>query len=218
MYGARQLVRRLRGGLRRNGGRDHRRARAFRGHGRSPSTSTWPCPPTPADFGTVRSPRAPSSSAAASRRPASIPRSCRDRSSTATRSAACASRVRCSPAWNCTMATGSPCSRSTTTCLIRCGATVDDTEGLVNLPLAAREVVGGRAVQTPGGDTFRVSLRSKGAVDVRAVADRWGGGGHRNAAGCTMAGPWTDVRDALVAAMGAALVASIPAHAGDRPR
>ena len=41
-----------------------------------------------------------------------------------------------------------------------------------------------------GGDRFRVSLRSKGAIDVAAVARQFGGGGHRNAAGCTVSGDY----------------------------
>jgi phosphoesterase RecJ-like protein len=36
--------------------------------------------------------------------------------------------------------------------------------------------------------SWRVSMRSKGAVDVRAIANRFGGGGHVNAAGCAATG------------------------------
>jgi bifunctional oligoribonuclease and PAP phosphatase NrnA len=82
-----------------------------------------------------------------------------------------------------------------------CGATSEDTEGLVNLPLGAREVVAVALLKRQNGDTFRISLRSKGAVDVRAVAETWDGGGHQNAAGCTIIGPMTDVRDAIVTRM-----------------
>ena len=38
------------------------------------------------------------------------------------------------------------------------------------------------------GDEYRVSLRSKGDVDIGAVAKEFGGGGHKNAAGCTVSG------------------------------
>ena len=34
--------------------------------------------------------------------------------------------------------------------------------------------------------TSRVSLRSKGKIDVSAIAGKFGGGGHFNAAGCTL--------------------------------
>jgi phosphoesterase RecJ-like protein len=36
---------------------------------------------------------------------------------------------------------------------------------------------------------IRLSLRSKGLVDVAAIAERLGGGGHENASGCTLEGP-----------------------------
>ena len=36
---------------------------------------------------------------------------------------------------------------------------------------------------------IRLSLRSKGKVNVAAIAERLGGGGHENAAGCTLEGP-----------------------------
>ena len=47
----------------------------------------------------------------------------------------------------------------------------------------------------------RVSLRSKGAVDVGAVAARLGGGGHRAAAGCVVAGSLADVRARVLEAL-----------------
>ena len=54
--------------------------------------------------------------------------------------------------------------------LAACGATIDDTEGLVNLPLGAREVVAVALFKRQADGVYRVSLRSKGGVDVRAVA------------------------------------------------
>jgi phosphoesterase RecJ-like protein len=90
--------------------------------------------------------------------------------------------------------------------LKRCGATIDDTEGLVNLPLAASEVMAVAMLKRQADDVFRVSLRSKGAVDVRTVASQWGGGGHHNAAGCTIAGlAEAQARETIVKALGPAL-------------
>lgn len=89
-----------------------------------------------------------------------------------------------------------------------CGATLDDVEGLVNMPLGAREIVSAVMLKRQEGDTFRVSLRSKGTVDVRTVANLWGGGGHRNAAGCTVRGPIDEVKAALVAAVSASIDAA----------
>lgn len=85
------------------------------------------------------------------------------------------------------------------------GATIDDTEGLVNLPLAASEVMAVAMLKKQADNVFRVSLRSKGAVDVRSVANLWGGGGHHNAAGCTISGSEGQIREALIAALGNAL-------------
>jgi phosphoesterase RecJ-like protein len=90
--------------------------------------------------------------------------------------------------------------------LARMGATADDTEGLVNMPLGAREVVAAILLKQQKDDTWRVSLRSKGDVDVRAVATQWQGGGHRNAAGCTVAGDQDAVTRMLVDAMAPSLL------------
>ena len=64
------------------------------------------------------------------------------------------------------------------------GATMDDTEGLINMPLAAQHVQAVILFKTDDGG--RVSLRSKGTIDVRSVAVKHGGGGHKNAAGLTL--------------------------------
>jgi phosphoesterase RecJ-like protein len=92
--------------------------------------------------------------------------------------------------------------------LRQCGAVVDDTEGLVNIPLGAKDVRAVALIKHQDAARYRVSLRSKGAVDVRAVADQWGGGGHANAAGCTIEGDLTTVRAQIVEAVGAALSAA----------
>jgi phosphoesterase RecJ-like protein len=90
------------------------------------------------------------------------------------------------------------------------GATPDDSEGLVNLPLGAREVLAVALLKQQGTDRYRVSLRSKGAIDVRAIAAKWHGGGHANAAGFSLAGARPEVKDQLVAAVGDALRAVLP--------
>ena len=83
--------------------------------------------------------------------------------------------------------------------LARFGASIDDTEGLVNLPLGANEVLAVALFKRQSDGSCRVSLRSKPAVDVRGVASRWGGGGHRNAAGATLTGPIDALKSAVVA-------------------
>ena len=69
-----------------------------------------------------------------------------------------------------------------------CGATYDDTEGLVNFPLSAREVLAVVFFKENGKDDWRVSLRSKGDLDINVIAREFGGGGHKNASGCGVRG------------------------------
>ena len=69
-----------------------------------------------------------------------------------------------------------------------CGATYEDTEGLVNFPLSAKEVLAVVFFKENAAGDWRVSLRSKGDIDVNAVAREFGGGGHKNASGCGVRG------------------------------
>ena len=68
------------------------------------------------------------------------------------------------------------------------GGTYEDTEGLINLPLTVKEIQAVVFFKQIEGDEYRVSMRSKGDIDIGAVAKEFGGGGHKNAAGCTVRG------------------------------
>jgi bifunctional oligoribonuclease and PAP phosphatase NrnA len=68
------------------------------------------------------------------------------------------------------------------------GGTYEDTEGLINLPLTVKEIQAVVFFKQAEGEEYRVSLRSKGDIDIGAVAKEFGGGGHKNAAGCTAKG------------------------------
>lgn len=92
------------------------------------------------------------------------------------------------------------------------GCPPDDMDGLINLPLSAREVRAVIMVKHLAG-SIRVSLRSKGRVDVRSVAAAFGGGGHRNAAGCSVEGD----RGEIEARMIAAVAAAVESEASDPP-
>jgi phosphoesterase RecJ-like protein len=70
-----------------------------------------------------------------------------------------------------------------------CGGTYEDTEGLINLPLTVKEIQAVVFFKENGPDDWRVSMRSKGDVDINAVAKQFGGGGHKNASGCSATGP-----------------------------
>jgi phosphoesterase RecJ-like protein len=79
-----------------------------------------------------------------------------------------------------------------------CGCTNNDTEGLINLPLTAREIQAVVFFKVGPDDELRVSMRSKYDVDVRRVASEFGGGGHKNAAGFTVKGPLARVRNQIL--------------------
>ena len=71
----------------------------------------------------------------------------------------------------------------------RTGAKEEDCEGLVNYALSIGDVqVAVFFRELPDG-RWRVSLRSKGEVNVSAVAEHFGGGGHKCASGCSLDGP-----------------------------
>ena len=80
----------------------------------------------------------------------------------------------------------------------RAGGTYEDTEGLVNLPLTVKEIQAVVFFKQSEGDEYRVSVRSKGDIDVGSVAKEFGGGGHRNAAGCTVTGPIDALQKAFI--------------------
>jgi phosphoesterase RecJ-like protein len=80
-----------------------------------------------------------------------------------------------------------------------------DNNGFVNIPLAAREVLAVVYTREVGENTFRVSLRSKGDINVAKVAEKFGGGGHKNAAGCCVEGDWDERERELVKAVSEAV-------------
>lgn len=75
-----------------------------------------------------------------------------------------------------------------------CQATYEDADGLINLPLTAKEIQAVVFFKEAGPDEWRVSLRSKGSVDINAVAREFGGGGHKNASGCSASGPIDELK------------------------
>jgi phosphoesterase RecJ-like protein len=86
-----------------------------------------------------------------------------------------------------------------------CGCTHNDTEGIINLPLTAREIQAVVFFKVTSGGHVRVSMRSKYDVDVRSVANRHGGGGHKNAAGFTVAEPLEQARPRVLALVAEAI-------------
>ncbi len=82
-------------------------------------------------------------------------------------------------------------------------ANVPDTENLINIPLQIRTVEVSLLFTEPKevDAPIRVSLRSKGQVDVARFAEQFGGGGHARASGLKVSGTMQEVHDRVVNAM-----------------
>ncbi len=72
------------------------------------------------------------------------------------------------------------------------------TEGFVNYARAARGGEVGVLLREDEPSLFRVSIRSKDRIDVSRMAEMFGGGGHKNAAGCEIKGSLSEVREKII--------------------
>ena len=90
-----------------------------------------------------------------------------------------------------------------------CGGSYEDTDGLINMPLTVKDI---QAVvffkENDGPRDWRISMRSKGTIDINAVAKQFGGGGHKTASGCSATGSIAELkrtfREKIVEAIDAA--------------
>ena len=83
--------------------------------------------------------------------------------------------------------------------LNECGCKSEDTEGLINYASSISGVKIAISMCEQPGNLYRVSFRSVEA-DVSIAAARFGGGGHRLAAGCIINGNRYDVMDKVLSA------------------
>jgi phosphoesterase RecJ-like protein len=83
----------------------------------------------------------------------------------------------------------------------RTGTTAEDTDNLVNFVRSVRGVEVAVLFRQTGPEQYKISLRSKGRVDLSSVAQSLGGGGHKNAAGGVVDGPFLAVRDRVLKAV-----------------
>jgi len=87
----------------------------------------------------------------------------------------------------------------------RVGASPGDSEGLIDHLRSIAGVDAVALIRELEDGSHKVSLRSRGEVDVEKIARHHGGGGHRNAAGFTLKGDGEEIRGQVAAALGAAL-------------
>ncbi|HUH62325.1 MAG TPA: bifunctional oligoribonuclease/PAP phosphatase NrnA [Terracidiphilus sp.] len=83
--------------------------------------------------------------------------------------------------------------------MVRTAAAEEDCEGIVNYAVCIAGVEAAVFLRELPERRIRLSLRSKGHINVAAIAERLGGGGHENAAGCTVEGPLSRALDEILA-------------------
>jgi len=96
----------------------------------------------------------------------------------------------------------------------RAEATPEDADGIVQY---AKSLLGARVgvlLQETAPGQVRTSFRSDGPVDVNEFASRFGGGGHRVAAGAKVAGDLATVRESVLDALEHAVNGGPPAPRG----
>ncbi len=85
------------------------------------------------------------------------------------------------------------------------GAKSEDTEGIIEEVTSIQGLEVASLFEFGSDGTLRVSLRSKGRVDVNAIASPFGGGGHRAAAGIRFPKDAEKNRDLVLAAISRAI-------------
>ena len=78
--------------------------------------------------------------------------------------------------------------------------TADNTESFVNFARSIRGVEVGVFLREDEPDVFKISIRSRGLVDVSEVATKFEGGGHKNAAGGTVRAPLEEAKQKILEA------------------
>ncbi len=86
-------------------------------------------------------------------------------------------------------------------------ATMDMVDGFINYPRTIQGVEVAIQFREVGPDRYKVSFRSQGQVNVAEICEGFGGGGHKNAAGCSLEGPLAEVKKQIYQAVEAALAA-----------
>jgi phosphoesterase RecJ-like protein len=74
------------------------------------------------------------------------------------------------------------------------GTAEETADGFISFPRSIEGVEVALLFREEAPQRFRVSFRSRGRVDVGAIATRFGGGGHHNASGCSVPGTLEEVR------------------------
>jgi phosphoesterase RecJ-like protein len=80
-------------------------------------------------------------------------------------------------------------------------ASEEDADGIVNYGLSVGDVKAVALFKELDHDVWRISLRSKNKINVARVAELYGGGGHKNAAGAAAEGEYEDVCSRVIGSL-----------------
>lgn len=83
--------------------------------------------------------------------------------------------------------------------LKKCHCSGAMTDGFINYARSIHGVEVSIFLTQLEADLYRLSFRSRGNIDVSEIAARFGGGGHKNAAACTLKGSVESIRDKVEA-------------------
>jgi phosphoesterase RecJ-like protein len=89
------------------------------------------------------------------------------------------------------------------------GTTAEDTDSFINFVRSVKGVEVAVLFRQTGEYQYKLSLRSKGRVDLSSLAQSFGGGGHKNAAGGVMSGALEDVKREVISCVAKAVTAQL---------
>ncbi len=98
--------------------------------------------------------------------------------------------------------------------MTRTGAAEEDCEGIVNYAIGIGGVEAAVLLRELPDHRVRLSLRSKGQLDVARIAASFGGGGHLHAGGCTLEGPLDGAVRKILETMRQQLATIVPGSGG----
>jgi bifunctional oligoribonuclease and PAP phosphatase NrnA len=94
--------------------------------------------------------------------------------------------------------------------MARTRAAEEDCEGIVNYAIGIGGVEAAVLLRELPDRRVRLSLRSKGQLDVARIAASFGGGGHLHAGGCTLEGPLREATNRILETMRRELMTMVP--------
>lgn len=81
------------------------------------------------------------------------------------------------------------------------GASMEHTDGFIDIPRTVKGIDIAMLYTQMGEKQFKLSLRSKGKVNVEKIARKFGGGGHVNAAACRIDGNIHEIKQRVLEAV-----------------